>query len=290
MNILPHKSWHVRTKKNIERVRRDEAQAAEEEKERQRKIALAEQEARTDLLRKRSRIRTEGEIEHDTDKVQKLDSEAESAVPSSSVDIYTPQGHINFFKDIEAGDVKQGTNKEYEKEKKEEKEKWEKDIGLLNYLGQNSVEKQEDRPWYLSKRKELNAEEKFDAKDRKLKNSLDPLHQMSSYLSTKHKHSEKEKDRKSSHKLKSKHKEKNSHDKKVAKPSASKSIEQLRAERLKREQEERQRVRELFSGESSKVKEANEPMNERDRGYNSVYNPDLVRRKKPRHSHDYEKY
>jgi len=47
-------SWHVRNKDNIQRVRRDEAKAAAEQKEAKKKQEIAESEARLDILRARS--------------------------------------------------------------------------------------------------------------------------------------------------------------------------------------------------------------------------------------------
>ena len=48
--------------------------------------------------------------------------------------------HVNLFEDLEAGETTATTNKEHEEEKKKEQEEYEKKVGYLTYLGQDSQE------------------------------------------------------------------------------------------------------------------------------------------------------
>ncbi|ESO97441.1 hypothetical protein LOTGIDRAFT_159473 [Lottia gigantea] len=279
------RNWHVRTKKNIERVRRDEEKAAEEEKEKQRRIALAEQEARTDLLRSRSKNKLKTCDRNEIEQGSSTD-----IVPSSTV---TQHGNINFFKEIEDGLRKQGINEEHAKEKKVEKEKWERSVGLLTYLGKSNIEEQNETPWYLSgrkrKRDETEEEEKRDLKhlkEEKKKTNLDPLLEMREFVDKKKK-KKKHKDKKDK---KHKHKERERERiKSLPKPSTGKTIDQLRAERLKREKAEKNRTAELFSklkGDDSENSSESEE-EDRSRKYNSQYNPELSRKYKKHKPNDY---
>merc|ERR1711973_886505 len=59
------------------------------------------------------------------------------------------QGHINFFQQLEDGEVGDGkTNKEHEEEKKKEQEEYEKKVGYLTYLGQDTEELTGEQVWW----------------------------------------------------------------------------------------------------------------------------------------------
>ncbi|XP_038069433.1 leukocyte receptor cluster member 1-like [Patiria miniata] len=183
MNILPKKSWHVRTNKNIERVKRDEAQAAEENKKRQERAALAEQEARTALLRRKARQLTAAEDPEEYHLPSGSTEDDRLAVQTSA-----DTEHVDLFSDLSTEKQKGEKNKEREKEEKAAQEKYEQKIGLLTYLGQSSAEALTATPWYFKSpdRGTATSEpEQQSCKEVKRKASLDPMMQMEKYLGVK---------------------------------------------------------------------------------------------------------
>ncbi|XP_076752447.1 leukocyte receptor cluster member 1 homolog [Xylocopa sonorina] len=169
MNILPKKRWHVRTKENIARVRRDEAKAAEEERVKQERAQKAETEARINLLREKARSKYDGRTET---------LKSETDVSSSTWD------HVNFFAELEQGKLDYNRpNEEHEKEKKEEKEKYEKQIGYLTYLGQDTNEATGKKNWYEELPDRLKDTEKDVEVQVKKKALADPIQDIRKYLS-----------------------------------------------------------------------------------------------------------
>ncbi|XP_033220217.1 leukocyte receptor cluster member 1 homolog [Belonocnema kinseyi] len=167
MNILPKKRWHVRTKDNIARVRRDEAKADEEVKAKKARMQKAETEARIQLLRQQAR--------------KKYDGRSESTEMSTSIE---NMEHVNFFNELEAGKIDyRKSNKYYEKEKKEDQEKYDKKIGYLTYLGQNSIEKTGKINWYNKVPERPSISEKGVEADKKRKALEDPIHNIKRHLS-----------------------------------------------------------------------------------------------------------
>lgn len=196
MNILHHKSWHVRTKDNIARVRKDEAKAAEEAKDLEKRIKLADQEARTNFLRKKARDRIVNRDEDALDQTQKVESSTETASfndllvgPSGShSSVNAPSGHVNFFQDLEEGEKNSTTNKDREQEEKKEKEEYEKKIGLLTYLGQDTHELTGNKSWWqkIPEKRSIDSEVKEEnIKQQKHLEMLDPLSSLRKHLGCK---------------------------------------------------------------------------------------------------------
>jgi len=249
MNILPKKSWHVRNKDNVAKVRKDEENARTAEKERHRRIALAEQEARTDLLRRKARS-------------SKSDKNDLTVVTSG-------REAIGLFNEVDVSNSA-SSNAEHEEEKRREKEEQEKKIGLLTYLGQSAVEsmKDDEKPWYFQVPDRTTAV----VRDGKRKASLDPFNDLKKHLSRKKK-------TKSSNKQHKNVDGRNS----VAQSSGGDKLAQLRQKRLEREAREHKRAKALLDKHYG-VDKREDPSFENERRfvqkYNSQFNPLLARNNK----------
>ncbi|KAG5327886.1 LENG1 protein, partial [Pseudoatta argentina] len=294
IGIVAAMIWHVRTKENIARLRRDEAKAAEEERIKKERIQKAETEARVDLLRHRARSTYDGRTTIEDSPSKKLE-------------------HVNFFAELEDGKIDYSRpSKEHEKEKKEEKEKYEKQIGYLTYLGQDTNEATGKKNWYEELPKRLTDTEKDVEIEIKKKTLNDPMIDIKKYLkimhsksedhlkvkteSIKRKHHDSDSshsndERPSSHKRykDKKHKKKHS-EKKEDRSQSSTNIEKLRAERLLREQSEKLRTEALLAkvrGEPMPVVAPETPKPAIKQKYNSQFFPEIARQnaeRTPKHS------
>jgi hypothetical protein len=95
LNIAHHKSYHPYRRDNIERVRKDEEEAAQKEAEAEGRVVLADAEARLDLLRERAGLgKGKGKKKEDDMKIIE-DAKASILAKDSN------QGHINLFEDLE---------------------------------------------------------------------------------------------------------------------------------------------------------------------------------------------
>ncbi|KAI8973063.1 hypothetical protein BD414DRAFT_397401, partial [Trametes punicea] len=106
LNIAHHKSYHPYRRDNIERVRRDEEEAARREAVEEGRMMLADSEARMDLLRQRAGL---GGTKPKADDMDRLEDPS-GAGPSSAAaaggagalsTLTSSNGHINFFEDLE---------------------------------------------------------------------------------------------------------------------------------------------------------------------------------------------
>ncbi|KAG0011301.1 hypothetical protein BGZ81_002250, partial [Podila clonocystis] len=150
MNILQHKSWHVYSQKNRDKVRKDEANAEAEQKKVEDRAIAADREHRLAVLRQRAqrRLGNSGDDSNDSQGDRSYGiptAEDTMAVATTSKSPSKPE-HVNFWADLEKQDTKSyAGNPEREEEAKSKQEKWDRTIAMHLDTGIKGKS-----PWYLS--------------------------------------------------------------------------------------------------------------------------------------------
>lgn len=151
LHLLHHKSWNVYSTKNVEKVRRDEAEAAAAAEAEATRLAAQDATHRLDILRARAAGQAEPPPAAVEDTIDTMhdDNEAGSRKRQRTtqdhhlnrVGLTGKDGHINLFPEKPK---KAEKNQEYEAEKRAKEEKWEAQ-NLGNALGKPADEL---TPWY----------------------------------------------------------------------------------------------------------------------------------------------
>ncbi|GAQ88071.1 hypothetical protein KFL_003980060 [Klebsormidium nitens] len=213
LNILPQKSWHVYNYEAREKVRRDEeAHAAEEQNQRDRQLQVEGELRRRKLLDKaKKRHRNEDNL---TGEPARLAANSEPAAPqSNALQTAQPQEHINLFEGVTPPEpVKKGSRTAVGSLKAEAEGAAEDAKHRLGYGCVSGVDGVA-KPWYLKK-----SGLEQDTPEKREEKSV-------------------EKPRKDAERPPAK--------------SGKKTIEQLRAERVQRENAEKERQRRLMLGRST---------------------------------------
>lgn len=281
MNILPKKKWHVRTKENIARVRRDEKKAAEEEQQRLDRAITAENERRLEALRAQAAKRN-------------AEMEPFALRGSSDASISTSTGHVNLFQELELAERQnfgQG-NKEYQEEKRKEQAELDSKMGIQKYFAEGTNELNKVQEWYTKIKRPLVKDEvkpkpsasststpsvgaRIDEEKRQRPKGRSSDSENSSGSDEK----TKKKKKKSKKKKKRRRKSSGSSDNNDRELEIEKlnKLAALREERIRRERYERHRTQQLLNPAKSI-----EPPKQK---YNSMFNPDLCmnRRDRPHH-------
>ncbi|KAF7979704.1 hypothetical protein HWV62_41042 [Athelia sp. TMB] len=163
LNIAHHKSYHPYRRDNIEKVKRDEEEAALKEAREEGRVLLADSEARIDLLRSRNGLGASGK-KKGKDKEVIEDILSTSAGPTS---LLGQRGHINLFEDLEQGQSSFSRSLHNKKKEPEETEKGvplapsAKDLKPWYVAGPSSPEREpkerDDEPWEEKRKRDRDA-------------------------------------------------------------------------------------------------------------------------------------
>ncbi|KAJ3181109.1 hypothetical protein HDU85_003814 [Gaertneriomyces sp. JEL0708] len=288
LNILQHKSWHVYSEANRERVRKDE-EAAREKDEAQRERSLqAEREARLQLLRARKKTAAGTE----TTSIERVEV-AVNAVGQDDVGSSKPARFSLFEPEEKKAKAALSQAAEAEAQKRLKKKEYEDKFTW--YLGETKDGKKE-KPWYAAlelpskavadtvghgtDRKEVRISRK-----KELDDPLTTIVKATSFKKGGRNLKPSGTHKRVIHRSLPRAPSSNTVQQPVSSPGGSKSVEQLREERRLREKAERSREEAMLeSDNSTRIGTSMFPAGTRSRGdtedgsYSAQYNPAFTRR------------